>query len=61
MAKEYNRELIKKGILEFPTEFHTFKEDKSMATIIPPFPGLKELGLTNKKCKMIVSIRKENE
>lgn len=59
MVKDYNKELLEQGILEFETDFHSFREDKSSATITPPFPMLKKLGINNKETKMVVRITKK--
>lgn len=59
MVKQYNKELIKEGILEFESSLHMFNEKKSWATLMPPFPALKELGVLDNKTEMIITIKKK--
>lgn len=61
MVKKYDEELLEReGIIKFETEFHTYREAKSTATLTPPMPALKKLGLTKKEDVMIVTIQKKD-
>ncbi len=62
MVKEYNKELLKStGVLEFETKLHTLNEKKSYATIMPPFPALKEMDIKDKTVEMIITIKKKKK
>lgn len=60
MVKKYDKELIKKGIIKFDTKLHTFDTEKSHATLSPPMPALKELGINNKGVELTVTIQKKD-
>lgn len=60
MVKEYNKDLIEKGILKFDTSLHVLNSEKGFATLIPPFPALKKLGVTKKEDILTVTITKKS-
>lgn len=57
MAKEYDKEKIEDGILEFESTLHVLNEDKSIALLSIPYPGVRALKL-DKNSTIKVTIEK---
>jgi len=56
MVKEYDKELLKTGVLKFESKLLCFNEKISMATISLPFPTIKMLNI-NKDTEMCITIK----
>lgn len=57
MVKKINEKKYREeGIIEFETNLHGFRPEKSLATISCPFPVIKEKNI-NKETNLLVSVK----